>query len=217
MAASYPGSVKTFTAKNAGDTIQAAHVTDLQDEVTAIEAGIRNGTAPLNSSNSTVVLLSVSGGQVVFPAIQNASAGANTLDDYEEGTWTPGLEGTGGGGGLTTYSTRVGFYIKIGKIIIATYDMTLTAKADPYVGNMQIGNLPFASDAGGVVGSVNTVAFASLGASWVNVVTLVLAGTSVALLQGNTAAAASNNTALQNADIGATCSLRGTIIYRASA
>lgn len=28
-------------------------------------------------------------GQIVFPATQNASSNANTLDDYEEGTWTP--------------------------------------------------------------------------------------------------------------------------------
>jgi hypothetical protein len=28
-------------------------------------------------------------GQIQFPATQNASSNANTLDDYEEGTWTP--------------------------------------------------------------------------------------------------------------------------------
>lgn len=59
--ASFPGSVKSFTSKNSGDVIQAAHVNDLQDEVNAIEAGYINGTAPLNSSNSTVAALSVSG------------------------------------------------------------------------------------------------------------------------------------------------------------
>lgn len=62
MAASYPGSVKVFTTKNTADTIQAAHINDLQDEVNAIEAGLINGTAPLNSSNSTVVHLSATAG-----------------------------------------------------------------------------------------------------------------------------------------------------------
>jgi hypothetical protein len=43
MAASYPTSVKAFSTRNAGDTIQAAHVNDLQDEVTAIENALLNG------------------------------------------------------------------------------------------------------------------------------------------------------------------------------
>lgn len=62
--ASYPGAVKTFTAKvdGAGNTIMAAHVNDIQDEVNAIEAGLLQGTAPLNSSGSTLGTLSVIGG-----------------------------------------------------------------------------------------------------------------------------------------------------------
>lgn len=59
--ASYPTSVKAFTTKNTGDVIQAAHVNDLQDEVTAIETGITAGTAHLASSNSTVANLNVLG------------------------------------------------------------------------------------------------------------------------------------------------------------
>jgi len=51
--ASYPNSVKTFGTKSAGDTIQPAHVNDLQDEVAAIEDGLLNGTAPINSSRIT--------------------------------------------------------------------------------------------------------------------------------------------------------------------
>lgn len=69
--ASYPTSVKTFASRNAGDTIQPSHVNDLQDEVNALEAGLLNGTANLNSSNTTVTNLNVTGkstfvGQVTF-------------------------------------------------------------------------------------------------------------------------------------------------------
>ena len=62
--ASFPGSVKTFTGKTdgAGNPINAAHINELQDEVNAIEAGYINGTAPLNSSRSTLAALVVSGG-----------------------------------------------------------------------------------------------------------------------------------------------------------
>jgi hypothetical protein len=74
--ASYPGAVKSFTTKNAGDTIQPAHINDVQDEVAALEDGLLNGTAPINSSritapsaqitNATVTNLSVT--SFAFPA-----------------------------------------------------------------------------------------------------------------------------------------------------
>lgn len=75
MAASYPTAAKTFTTKNAGDTIQPSHLNDLQDEVAAIESGLLNGTAPLNSSNSTVANLSVAGGST----LANLQAGNSTI------------------------------------------------------------------------------------------------------------------------------------------
>lgn len=72
MAASYPGAVKTFATRTSGQSIDPAHINDLQDEVNAIESGLLNGTAPVNSSrivatglqvtgNSTVAALSVTG------------------------------------------------------------------------------------------------------------------------------------------------------------
>lgn len=48
---------------------------------------------------------------ITFPATQSASTDANTLDDYEEGTWTPSL------GGNTTYNNQNGSYIKIGQLV----------------------------------------------------------------------------------------------------
>ena len=69
MAASYPGSVKTFATRATGQTIDPSHVNDLQDEVNAIEAGLLNGTAPLNSSRSTLVALSVSGNSTLASSI----------------------------------------------------------------------------------------------------------------------------------------------------
>jgi hypothetical protein len=60
---------------------------------------------------------STSGAGITFPATQNASSDANTLDDYEEGTWTPTQ-----GAGLTvvgTFSSN-GHYIKIGRQVTIT-------------------------------------------------------------------------------------------------
>lgn len=43
--ATYPSGVFSPTSKNSGDTIQAAHVNDVQAEVTAIEDALKNGIA----------------------------------------------------------------------------------------------------------------------------------------------------------------------------
>src|SRR5437899_5670649 len=55
--------------------------------------------------------VALAGGQIAFPAAQNASAGVNVLDDYEEGTWTPSV------GGTATYTTQTGTYTKIGRLV----------------------------------------------------------------------------------------------------
>jgi hypothetical protein len=52
---------------------------------------------------------------ITFPATQVASSNANTLDDYEEGTWTPSL------GGTTTYSGRSGRYTKVGNMVFLEF------------------------------------------------------------------------------------------------
>lgn len=62
---SYPDAIFSPASKNTGDTIQASHVTDLDAEVVAIETGLRQGSAPLNSSNSTVAALSVTNGSTL--------------------------------------------------------------------------------------------------------------------------------------------------------
>lgn len=62
-------------------------------------------------------------GQIKFPAAQNASADANTLDDYEEGTWTPTL--TPGSGTFTSASAS-GSYTKIGDRILFDIVISIT-------------------------------------------------------------------------------------------
>ena len=79
MSASYPGAVKTFATRSAGQTIASAHVNDLQDEVTAIEDGLLNGTAPLNSSATTVKSLSVSGGSTLADVTVSSRATLSSL------------------------------------------------------------------------------------------------------------------------------------------
>lgn len=64
---------------------------------------------------------------------------ANKLDDYEEGTWTPSL-----GNGVTsaTYSSQVGIYTKVGNIVIAKYEIALSAVSGTS-SSAHINGLPF--------------------------------------------------------------------------
>jgi hypothetical protein len=56
-----------------------------------------------------------SGSGITFPATQSASTDANTLDDYEEGTFTPTIGGSSTAG-TGTYGTngQIGRYQKVG-------------------------------------------------------------------------------------------------------
>ena len=62
-------------------------------------------------------------GQIKFPASQNASSNANTLDDYEEGTSTPAV--SAGSGTLTTASATLS-YTKIGNRVAWNAVITIT-------------------------------------------------------------------------------------------
>jgi hypothetical protein len=63
-----------------------------------------------------------SNGQIKFPASQNASSDANTLDDYEEGTWTPVITGSGSNP-TVTYSLQSGNYVKVGSLVKASFSV----------------------------------------------------------------------------------------------
>ena len=88
--------------------------------------------------------LQVSNG-ITFPATQVACSDANTLDDYEEGTWTPSVVG-GSTAGTATYSIRVGKYTKIGNLV--TIEMYLAWSAGTGTGSLFIDGLPFTNPAG---------------------------------------------------------------------
>ena len=75
---------------------------------------------------------------------------SNKLDDYEEGSWNPTLHGYSGGtaGG---YSQQVGYYTKIGNIVIANFRLAITNKGTMTGNYTVMRGLPFnhaGSDAG---------------------------------------------------------------------
>jgi hypothetical protein len=87
---------------------------------------------------------STSGAGITFPATQSASSDANTLDDYEEGTWTPTIAFGGNSVGVT-YSQQKGNYTKIGNRVFISMYLELSNKGSS-TGNITLGGLPFTSN-----------------------------------------------------------------------
>ena len=77
---------------------------------------------------------------ITFPATQSASSDANTLDDYEEGTWTP-TDASGAGLSLTVSGTPS--YTKIGRMVTVMALVTYPSTANG--SNQLLGGLPFTS------------------------------------------------------------------------
>jgi hypothetical protein len=85
-----------------------------------------------------------SGAGITFPASASASSDANTLDDYEQGTWTATLKGT-----TTDPSTPVtttGYYTKIGDVVWASFALN-NVNTTGASGGVFISGLPFTSSA----------------------------------------------------------------------
>jgi len=60
-------------------------------------------------------------------AIDFGSGASTTLDDYEEGSFTPSIQFGGGETGIT-YSARNAYYTKIGRLVTVHYHIVLTSK-----------------------------------------------------------------------------------------
>jgi hypothetical protein len=82
---------------------------------------------------------SSSGAGITFPATQSASTDANTLDDYEEGTWTP-VDGSGAGLSFSNTSGNC-LYTKVGRIVTASFRVTYPSTSNTSLA--RIGGLPF--------------------------------------------------------------------------
>ena len=103
---------------------------------TALKVNTNEGIQILNCLGVGNATPSTSGAGITFPATQSASSDANTLDDYEEGTWTPTLTaGTCQNAGCIY--TKIGRFVIISGFINNCSDRSSSA-------TFQIEGLPFA-------------------------------------------------------------------------
>lgn len=133
-------------------------------------------------------VLDLLSGQIKFPASANLSADANTLDGYEEGTWTPTFTALTTNPTVTYNTTGTfGRYVKIGRTVIVQCRVQL-ASASGGSGSLNISGLPFTTLAS-VGGQAAVVGFRS---GWVTLwpthAYFALNGTTVFLMANTTTA-----------------------------
>lgn len=143
------------------------------------------------------------------------ASGASAMPNgYATASWTPTIEGDGGTN-ANTYSEQEGWYTRIGNVVLAWFNVTMTAKDAGMAGGAQIGGLPIA--ASGVIGffASGISSFAQINYDETTVADLgleVVQTLTKARLMGS-----GDNTGRQQivaASISATTSIRGFLIYR---
>lgn len=100
------------------------------------------GGISCTTSGSTFQSVTLSNGQIAFPATAVPSADANTLDDYEEGTWSPNL------GSDETFTVQLGDYIKIGRRVFLDCDLKINAINSG--STTRVSGIPFTASSSGV-------------------------------------------------------------------
>jgi hypothetical protein len=113
-----------------------AYITDMTGSADVLSIGSSGNTIALQGGSISA------GAGIAFPATQVASSNANTLDDYEEGTWTPAFSPSGGGS--ITISVPSARYTKIGQSVTVSAYINVTSVSSPS-GRLGMVGLPFAA------------------------------------------------------------------------
>ena len=118
------GSSPVLRIKATADTEDSLiHFADTSSNFAGVIAYSHNGNDMKFYTSQNERMRVDASGHAIIPAgvtlgtATGVYAAANTLDDYEEGTWTPSL------GGTTTYNAQGGAYTKVGNLVTCTFDL----------------------------------------------------------------------------------------------
>jgi hypothetical protein len=152
---------------------------------------VADGAGNLRLQVDSNGVLDVKSGQIKFPAAQTASSDVNTLDDYEEGFWTPAFSGSTTTNFTYDTAATSGSYVKIGKNVSLNGYIKISSTGSS-AGDLYIQNLPFAFPAGAVnFYSLNVGYHANLGGTVLGPMGRGALGSSVIVLSKNTVSTAS--------------------------
>lgn len=133
----YQGLIKTSNTSTISTTAKYLSDGSGNDSYLAISSvAVGVGTNNPQKSLDVVGAVRASGG-ILFGT---DTAQANTLDDYEEGTFTPAVIGTTTDGSAT-YADANGNYTKIGRVV--HFEIFITWSGGTGVGDLRVASLPF--------------------------------------------------------------------------
>jgi len=116
--------------------------------------------------------LTLGSGQIKFPGSVNLSTDVNTLDEYEEGNWTPVIQ-FGNSTSSFTYGTQAGYYTRIGRAILINGRLDVTGGSTGSTGNAKISGLPIQSNVNPASHSAASIGYMN-GFSFANQATLMI-------------------------------------------
>lgn len=179
-----------------------------------------SGNLALSGGAADLVLdlSAATAGQIAFPATQNASAGANVLDDYEETPWTPVLTFATPGNLNVVYSSQVGTCTKVGRLVTVTFDITTSTFTHTTAsGSLNVTGLPFTPQI--LTGYFATAAVQFAGVTKTNYTSIsAQVGSNSTNMSFNASGSGQALSAVAFGDMptGGTVTIRGTLQYEAA-
>ena len=209
--------------KSDTDEVCAILFGDTSDDVRGqIEWDNSTDSLAFYTNDNDLAATFTSSGNLAFPSGQgidfSATAGTGTselLDDYEEGVWNPIIGGSGGQSGQS-YTAQNGSYVKVGSMVMCTFDVVLSNKGT-ITGEVQISGLPFTS-ANGADFRYAAPSFGlwqNLATAYVYLSGVVIDNSTRMPIRGATAAATALSS-IATADINNNARFSGTVVYRAA-
>ncbi|MCP4929064.1 MAG: hypothetical protein GY918_08435, partial [Gammaproteobacteria bacterium] len=157
----------------------------------------------LNSNGSITAAGSVSIG---------GTAAANTIDEYEVGSYTPAFNA-----GTYTYNFQIGSYVKIGKLVTVIFDLQVSSVSSASTGSIQI-SLPFANNnvGGGAIMYPNGVLSVVSGLANSKIANSIQTQNNTALVNVKLLNGTGSNNVGQYQDLQANSRISGSITYTTS-
>lgn len=187
------------------------------DYLTISSSAIVSGSAVVSGSLVVTGSILVGFGGVRFPATQVSSSDFNTLDDYEEGYWTPALNS---GTAWAAFSATRGTFTKIGSNVTVSFYIALSGTqaytSSAHLRQLIITNLPFTASSVTNANYFSSVAITAAAASTsISTPALTNAGTTqIAFYRLTAAAANSLGTAYPQNGLGTGGVVQGSLNYR---
>jgi len=129
--------VDTITTRTGSGNITASNT--IVGNVTGNLTGNLTGNSTVGGTLTSTGLITASAGVAV-----GGTGSANTLDDYEEGTFTPILGAISANPTVGAYQYQVGFYRKVGRVVTASIYLRIAGgQVSGGSGDGSIQGLPF--------------------------------------------------------------------------